>query len=203
MTGALEVADRVETMRLLDQAQRAQPAAARPLLSGVSAHDLTLLGVTQEVADQLVQIADETAFYEVADTLPRAQSDAVLDLAAGKTPEQVWTDLVQHEPGEPIDTADIQAALARPLSRLSFVPMEDADEFRAALEGDLEAWRVWLHPLQRAYAYRDGWHGPFRLTGGAGTGKTVTAIHRAAHLADRLTSSAASDPRPTPAARCS
>src|SRR5699024_6806069 len=53
------------------------------------------------------------------------------------------------------------------------------------LEEDCKSRRVWLHPLQRRLAYHNGWGGPYRVTGGAGTGKTVTAIHRARHLADR------------------
>ena len=41
----------------------------------------------------------------------------------------------------------------------------------------------YLHHTQEALAYRDVYNGPARVTGGAGTGKTVVAIHRAKHLA--------------------
>src|SRR5690606_14694381 len=47
---------------------------------------------------------------------------------------------------------------------------------------DFGAWRVFLHPEQRRYA-TGSWNGPFRLTGGAGTGKTVVVLHRARELA--------------------
>lgn len=188
VTGALEVADQAETLRMLDavETSAATPPEATPVLADVGAGTLVKFGLGADLAERLTGITDETAFYEVVDTLPRAQGDAVLDLATGRTPEDVWDDLVQREPTEPIDPDDVEAALHRPLSRLSFVPFENEEEFRAALEGDLDKWRVWLHPLQRTLAEHGGWNGPYRVTGGAGTGKTVTAIHRARHLAERV-----------------
>ena len=44
-----------------------------------------------------------------------------------------------------------------------------------------EKWRVFLHPSQRRLVDRH-WNGPVRVLGGAGTGKTVVAMHRAKWL---------------------
>ncbi len=132
-------------------------------------------------------MTDEDDLMAIVDALPSSQGNAVLDLAYGKSPDEVWADLVIEDPGE-VDVDDLEAALQRPLSRLSFTTYEgeNEDELRAVLEGDFAKWRVWLHPLQRKLAQHKGWNGPFRVTGGAGTGKTVTAIHRARFLARRL-----------------
>lgn len=65
-----------------------------------------------------------------------------------------------------------------------FVPESEA-ELRRVLEGDLAGWRTFLHPEQRRLAYRD-YNGPALVRGGAGTGKTVVAMHRAKHLADQI-----------------
>src|SRR5690606_32468750 len=65
-----------------------------------------------------------------------------------------------------------------------FIP-ETEDELRRFFEGDLEGWRVFLHPQQRRIAYRD-YNGPALVRGGAGTGKTVVAMHRAKYLADQI-----------------
>ncbi|MFK4071562.1 UvrD-helicase domain-containing protein [Streptomyces sp. NPDC029674] len=58
----------------------------------------------------------------------------------------------------------------------------------AALEGALHApieqWMTFLHPDQIALVRRN-WTGPARISGPAGTGKTVVGLHRAAHLARR------------------
>ncbi|MET9569546.1 UvrD-helicase domain-containing protein [Streptomyces virginiae] len=60
----------------------------------------------------------------------------------------------------------------------------------AALEGarraPIEQWMTFLHPDQVALVRRN-WAGPARISGPAGTGKTVVALHRAAHLARRTT----------------
>ncbi|GAA3063247.1 hypothetical protein GCM10020000_53280 [Streptomyces olivoverticillatus] len=45
---------------------------------------------------------------------------------------------------------------------------------------------TFLHPDQVALVRRN-WAGPARISGPAGTGKTVVALHRAAHLAQRTT----------------
>ena len=68
---------------------------------------------------------------------------------------------------------------------MSFAWIENNDELRRVIEdGDFGAWRVFLHPEQRKYAERS-YSGPFRLSGGAGTGKTVVLLHRARMLARR------------------
>ncbi|HEU4849847.1 MAG TPA: NERD domain-containing protein, partial [Terrimesophilobacter sp.] len=61
------------------------------------------------------------------------------------------------------------------------------DEVREALtEADLAApvedWMTFLHPSQAALVRRT-FNGPARIRGGAGTGKTVVGLHRAAYLA--------------------
>ncbi|MFF4214782.1 nuclease-related domain-containing DEAD/DEAH box helicase [Streptomyces nondiastaticus] len=54
----------------------------------------------------------------------------------------------------------------------------------AARSAPIEQWMTFLHPDQLALVRRN-WSGPARVSGPAGTGKTVVALHRAAHLAQR------------------
>lgn len=65
-----------------------------------------------------------------------------------------------------------------------FIPDSEA-ELRRVFEEGLEGWRIFLHPEQRKIAYRD-YNGPVLVRGGAGTGKTVVAMHRAKNLADQI-----------------
>lgn len=53
-----------------------------------------------------------------------------------------------------------------------------------ALQGPIEEWMTFLHPDQNRLV-RTSWGGPARVRGGAGTGKTVVGLHRAAYLATR------------------
>ncbi|WP_349826870.1 3'-5' exonuclease [Brevibacterium litoralis] len=77
----------------------------------------------------------------------------------------------------------ILAGMQTDAARLSFAVIDGEEELAKVLEdGDFQAWRVFLHPEQRRFAARD-YKGPFRLSGGAGTGKTVVLVHRAVRLA--------------------
>ncbi|WNF27086.1 UvrD-helicase domain-containing protein [Streptomyces sp. C11-1] len=53
-----------------------------------------------------------------------------------------------------------------------------------AMRAPIEQWMTFLHPDQVALVRRN-WSGPARISGPAGTGKTVVGLHRAAHLARR------------------
>ena len=52
-------------------------------------------------------------------------------------------------------------------------------------DGLIEDWMIFLSPLQRRAVDRN-LHGPARVTGGPGTGKTVVGLHRAKRLAEEL-----------------
>ncbi len=117
------------------------------------------------------------------------QGLALIDLASGSSLASVKATLgldVQ-QPATAADDEDdkLLTALQHPAARLQFAFIEDDEELRRAIEEeDFAAWRVFLHPEQRRYA-TTSYKGPFRLSGGAGTGKTVVLLHRARHLARR------------------
>ena len=60
--------------------------------------------------------------------------------------------------------------------------MNDVDELERALSAPWEKWITFLHPAQREWVERD-YSGPARVSGSAGTGKTIVALHRAVFLA--------------------
>ena len=63
-----------------------------------------------------------------------------------------------------------------------FVVPEDETELSEMLNAPMDKWRVFLHPSQRRLV-EGSKNGAMRVLGGAGTGKTVVAIHRAKWLA--------------------
>ena len=81
--------------------------------------------------------------------------------------------------------ADFEELIQTPESRQTIFAPESIEQLKQLLEGEPDGWRVWLHPDQRKFAYRD-YNGPAMVRGGAGTGKTVVAMHRAKYLADQL-----------------
>ncbi len=66
----------------------------------------------------------------------------------------------------------------------TFIVTDDT-QLEEILNGSFEKWKIFLHPSQRNLAYRD-YNGPVKVTGGAGTGKTVCALHRVKFLVDKV-----------------
>ena len=126
-------------------------------------------GVPEEWLDD-VKAATEDSVLDLADHLPAEAAEALLELAVGGTPQP---SLPVPVGGDPFSHPD---ALRR------FRMMNNIEELAAALEYPWERWTVFLHPDQSGTVERN-YNGPARVSGSAGTGKTVVALHRAAHLA--------------------
>ncbi len=92
-------------------------------------------------------------------------------------------------PPELVDPDDLVSAMERSPGQVTFV--SGHEELRLILAHPFAAWRMFLHPSQRKIAYRPSYYGPAQVTGGPGTGKTVTLLHRAAFLAARAEPGAA------------
>ncbi|MFL0577284.1 UvrD-helicase domain-containing protein [Brevibacterium luteolum] len=163
-----EAVKQVTVNELLDLLSRGnipewQSDALMDLASGSSINDVALkLGIREETDEERAGLGLETDPAEPSDAEPEQQADA--EASADASADAI------------IKGLDTDAA------RLSFAFVEGEDELRAAIEGgDFAAWRVFLHPEQRKWAQRD-YNGSFRLSGGAGTGKTVVLVHRAVRL---------------------
>ena len=117
-----------------------------------------------------IHAADEDGILELASHLPNEAAEALLELAVGETPQVPSRVPVGVNP---FDHPDAQRR---------FRTMRDREELERALDYPWEKWAVFLHPAQREIVERD-FSGPARVSGSAGTGKTIVALHRAVHLA--------------------
>ncbi|MBU6361943.1 MAG: UvrD-helicase domain-containing protein [Chloroflexi bacterium] len=175
-TGAaqlIEIRERIEEIAIpkyIEVAQPAPKARAKPaLFARVSDEDLLSYGVPPEwLAD--VRAATEDSLLALADHLPAEAAEALLELATNGKPKPITSAAVTHDPFQHPD------ALRR------FRLMKDVDELQRALDYPWEKWTLFLHPAQRQWVERD-YNGPARVSGSAGTGKTIVALHRAVFLA--------------------
>ncbi|MFP8903086.1 UvrD-helicase domain-containing protein [Streptomyces atacamensis] len=156
--------------------------------AGVSDADFERLGVHPSIIPALREIRSEDAVLGIVETMPKLARDVVLCLADGMSVEEVWEQVSSVAATEDkIDPQDYEAAIERPATKEAFVVTGDIAEFGRILTEPLSAWRIFLHPAQRALAERKTpYKGPARVTGGPGTGKTVVALHRVKALAERL-----------------
>ncbi|MEV8515217.1 UvrD-helicase domain-containing protein [Dactylosporangium sp. NPDC051484] len=184
--GVLEVRDQVGIEEFARTLPEAPPTEG--LLDHVSNADLRRLGVDPGLFPLLPRINSDEQLESLCRLLPEAQRNALTGLAAGMSPDEVMQEVIGlilagEDPGK-VDTGDLEAAARRTPDRIAFV--SGPVELAAILARPFDLWRTFLHPTQRDVAYREVYSGPALVTGSAGTGKTVTGLHRAVFLAGRL-----------------
>ena len=132
--------------------------------------------------------------------LPDAQYAALYALSCGMTVDEAWAEVARlfpvGTPPEPVDQGDLVSAMERRPDQVTFV--SGPQELPLILAHPFAAWRTFLHSSQREIAYRPSYAGPAQVTGGPGTGKTVTVLHRAAFLAARAAMPSLEAARPGP-----
>jgi len=174
-TGAaqlVEIRETVQEIAIPRYVEVERPKAAPPpLFAQVLQEDLLGYGVPKEWLED-VRHATEDTLLELVEHLPSEAAEALLDLATGKKPQ---VPAVVAAGANPFDHPDAQRR---------FRVMGDLAELERALEYPWEKWTIFLHPSQRQLVERD-YSGPARVSGTAGTGKTIVALHRAVYLARR------------------
>jgi superfamily I DNA/RNA helicase len=172
-TGAAQLVEIRETVRevaIPTYVVEERPAAPKsPLFADIPESELLSYGVPVDWLDD-VRHANEDTVLELADHLPGEAAEALLELATGGTPTVA---LPIAPDTDPFDHPDAQRR---------FRVTENVEELRLALDYPWEKWTVFLHPEQRKVVEYD-FNGPARVSGSAGTGKTIVALHRAVHLA--------------------
>jgi hypothetical protein len=170
-TGAaqlVEVRERVQEITVPKYVETVQEAPQRQVFHNISEGTLLSYGVPPEWVPEVLN-ATEDGLLEIAGHLPAEAAEALLNLATGirsPVPEHVAPG------GDPFEHPD---ALRR------FRIMKNVEELAQALDYPWERWAVFLHPEQRQVVEKS-FNGPARVAGTAGTGKTIVALHRAAHL---------------------
>jgi mRNA-degrading endonuclease RelE of RelBE toxin-antitoxin system len=147
----------------------AQRVGKAPLFALLTDDVLLGYGVPSQWLDEVRQ-ADEDSLLALADHLPGEAAEALLELATGGTPRAA-----------PVVAANIDP-FSHPDAQRRFRVMNDVEELERALAYPWDKWTTFLHPTQRQWVERD-YSGPARVSGSAGTGKTIVALHRAVFLA--------------------
>lgn len=174
MTGAMqlvEVRERVEEIEVFKPKIVDTPAPAEKpkLFDNLRKPELMSFGVPEEWVEDVRQ-ATEDSLFDIIEHLPQEAQEALMKLAVGETPEAPKPALVYADP------------FSHPDAQRRFRVLTNLEELERALDYPWEKWAVFLHPDQRQFVERD-YSGPARISGSAGTGKTIVALHRAVALA--------------------
>ncbi|MCH8486374.1 MAG: UvrD-helicase domain-containing protein [Candidatus Cyclonatronum sp.] len=171
-TGAAQmvlIRERIEEVKITQYVETEAPQH-RPL-QHADTEKLLAYGIPQDWIEDVIN-ATEDGLLELAELLPAEAAEALLTLATGNEPEQP----VQH-------TAD-ENPFEHPDAKRRFRIMENIEELQLALDYPWEKWSVFLHPAQLE-TVQQNFNGPARVSGSAGTGKTIVALHRAVWLAEQ------------------
>ncbi len=172
-TGAAQLVEIRETVKeiIIPQYKEAQKPVAtiKPLLfKNCADEELLKYGVPPEWLDD-VRKANEDTILELADHLPGEAAEALLCLATGTQPQIIPPAVAGSDP------------FKHPDAERRFRTMQNIEELERALEFPWEKWMIFLHPAQKQMVEKD-YGGPTRVSGSAGTGKTIVALHRAVFL---------------------
>ncbi|MCB1640043.1 MAG: UvrD-helicase domain-containing protein, partial [Thiothrix sp.] len=169
-TGAAQLVELRETIQEIINPVYIEQVQTKPaLFSHYRDEELLAYGVPQEWLDEIRQ-ANEDSILELADHLPAEAAEALLDLATGVTPEKTVVSPAITDP------------FTHPDAQRRFRLLNNVEELEQALNYPWEKWTIFLHPKQRRFA-EQSYSGPARVSGSAGTGKTIVALHRAVNLA--------------------
>lgn len=146
------------------------------------------LGIDPALTEQVLALESEDGLDALLQARPKWEHEAVLALVAGYSVEETRDSLglrkvTEAEAAESED-ARLLAGLRRAAAELEFAYVDDVEteSLRSVIEsGSFDQWRVYIHPEQRRMA-EASYSGSARVFGGAGTGKTVVAVHRANNL---------------------
>ncbi|NUR85646.1 MAG: AAA family ATPase [Nonomuraea sp.] len=170
--------------------ERVEPALRRSMRSSglfdpICDGDLLALGIDVHALPLDSLISTEADVAALEPLLPPTQHTPLAVLARGGSLAEAWRELdcwrASDEETGPIDPEDLYAALLRSPDRAVFA----ADKVELDRVLGAPDWCTFLHPTQHRLARAARYEHPVLVVGGAGTGKSVIALQRAAHLAAR------------------
>ena len=133
---------------------------------------LLSLGVPTDWLTIIRQIQNDDQLLAVCQKLPEEVAERLVTLSTGE--------LVTPPPPVPA-TAPVEQS---PDNLRRFWVVQDAADLASVLDRPIEDWVRFLHPSQRLLVTQE-FNGPAKVSGAAGTGKTVVGMHRARRLASQ------------------
>jgi mRNA-degrading endonuclease RelE of RelBE toxin-antitoxin system len=149
----------------------------KPLFDFLKESDLKAIGTPEQMFNLVRSFITLDDLNNCKNNLPTDVYEYLFYLEEGISLDEILEDINAGK----TDTNPMQSSNAL---KHAFILTDDA-QLEEILNGSFEKWKIFLHPSQRNLAYRD-YNGPVKVTGGAGTGKTVCALHRAKYLIDKM-----------------
>ena len=156
--------------------QKATPETTEnTFFKNVTDEKLLAIGVPQELLGKVRAIQTLDDLDPLDDVLPNDAYENIFNLMDGENIDNIIADI---ESGRAKANED---ELLSDNNKRRFVELTDDDELQRIIDKDMDVWQLFLHPSQRKLVNSD-YKGTIKVSGGAGTGKTVAALHRMKYL---------------------
>lgn len=155
-----------------------QSATEEPLFNGkYSKNDLIKIGVPEMLVPAVLPISGFDDLEQMEKFLPVDVFENLFYLLDGASLDALITEVQEGM----VESSDDDKHLFSKNNIRSFIELTDDELFNEALQGSFKKWKYYLHPSQSEFVNKD-FKGAVKISGGAGTGKTVVALHRLRYL---------------------
>ena len=141
----------------------------------ISDKQLLAIGVPAELLPFVRQIKDFDDLDKAEKYLPQDAFENLFDVMDGNDIDNIIANIEEGKAKEGEDS------LLSSNNRRRFIEITTDEELARIMEGGTEKWQLFLHPSQRKLVDAD-YNGSTKVSGSAGTGKTIAAIHRLKYL---------------------
>jgi len=173
-TNSMQIFANEETVEAEQEKRKSgQDDPSNQLLDSYKNEELEAIGIPAALLPSVRKIADLDDLEALEDYLPRDAFENLFYLLEGEPIDRIIQEV--QEGAKLIDNTSNNNAR-------SFIEVLDDDVLEKALEGEFEKWRHFLHPSQKILV-SSHYKGSIKVSGGAGTGKTIAALHRLKYLA--------------------
>ncbi len=158
-------------------APQVQTGNAPAFFDGVTEEKLLKIGVPEDAIARVLNIKSLDDLDLLEPILPVDAYENIFNIMDG---EDIDAIIATIEEGQAKENED---KLLSDNNKRRFVEITDDDALQRIIEQGLDKWQIFLHPSQRKLVNAE-YKGTMKVSGGAGTGKTVAALHRLKYLCE-------------------
>ncbi len=161
----------------IEEFEKTKPIQKESFCGNFNDEQLLTIGIPYPLlpSAKLIDTLDDLENME--SYLPREAFENIYYLLDGLTIDEV---IAEIEEGK-LESDQFETQLDSANNKRFFVQISDDNDIEELLSGDLKKWKIFLHPTQRSIV-ENNYKESFKVSGAAGTGKTVVALHRANFL---------------------
>jgi len=174
---SIEHTEDINTFHSEDNALTSKDQEINGILFEVETEKLLKIGIPEELITFVRTIKDLNDLDKAEDKLPQDAYENLFSVFDGECIEDIIEEMEAGKAKAGEDT------LLSNNNKRRFIELTDDEYLAQIMEEGMEKWQLFLHPSQSKMVYND-YKGTTKISGSAGTGKTIAALHRLKHLCE-------------------